>query len=152
MFDGLIRGAAGAGKMFSMRSRRSPSSAVDLLRRVDTALQKTMVYVWVRSQRMQDQSTSAPLSPRTSSLPQRYQVYPRIWESVIPELLAHRGVQALQPFLQLASRETVSPESKIVETLSPQLPNKRDRFIFTIPMATGSSTGVRATLLTVLVW
>lgn len=53
-----------------------------------------------------------------------YTVYPQIRESLSPELLAHRGVQALQPFLRLASRakrETLSPESTIVETASPQL-------------------------------
>ena len=53
-----------------------------------------------------------------------YTIYPQIRETVTPELLAHRGVQALQPFLHLSSlakRETLSPESQIVESVTPQL-------------------------------
>jgi len=43
-----------------------------------------------------------------------YSIYPQIRETVTPELLAHSGASALQPFLDfapLAKRETVSPES-----------------------------------------
>jgi len=43
-----------------------------------------------------------------------YTIYPQIRETVTPELLAHSGASALQPFLDfapLAKRETVSPES-----------------------------------------
>ena len=53
-----------------------------------------------------------------------YTIYPQIRETVTPELLAHREVQALQPFLHLSSlakRETLSPESQIVESVTPQL-------------------------------
>ena len=54
----------------------------------------------------------------------RYTVYPQIRETVSPELLAQDGASALRPFLHLASlakRESVSPESQIVESVSPQL-------------------------------
>ena len=53
-----------------------------------------------------------------------YEVYPQIRESVTPELLAGLGTVALQPPLNALlqpKRETLSPESQIVETLSPQL-------------------------------
>lgn len=53
-----------------------------------------------------------------------YTVYPQIRETVSPELLAQDGASALRPFLHLASlakRESVSPESQIVESVSPQL-------------------------------
>ena len=55
-----------------------------------------------------------------------YTVYPQIRETVSPGLLAHAGVWALQPFLNLVSlakRESVSPESELVEsvTLSTEL-------------------------------
>ena len=53
-----------------------------------------------------------------------YTIYPQIRETVTPELLARSGVSALQPFLDfapLAKRETVSPESQIVESVTPQL-------------------------------
>lgn len=54
----------------------------------------------------------------------RYTVYPQIRETVSPELLAQDGASALRPFLHLASlakRESVSPDSQIVESVSPQL-------------------------------
>lgn len=50
-----------------------------------------------------------------------YTVYPQIRETVSPGLLAHAGVWALQPFLNLASlakRESVSPESELVESVT----------------------------------
>lgn len=53
-----------------------------------------------------------------------YTVYPQIRETLTPELLARVGASALQPLLHftpLAKRETLSPESRIVETASPQL-------------------------------
>ena len=53
-----------------------------------------------------------------------YGVYPQIRETVTPELLAGLGAGALQPLLSslpLPKRETLSPESQIVESLSPQL-------------------------------
>ena len=49
-----------------------------------------------------------------------YTVYPQIRETVSPELLAQDGASALRPFLHLASlakRESVSPESQIVESV-----------------------------------
>jgi len=53
-----------------------------------------------------------------------YTVYPQIRETVSPELLAQDGASVLRPFLHLASlakRESVSPESQMVESVSPQL-------------------------------
>lgn len=53
-----------------------------------------------------------------------YDVYPQIRETVTPELLAGLGAGALQPPLNALprpKRETLSPESRIVESLSPQL-------------------------------
>jgi predicted nuclease of restriction endonuclease-like (RecB) superfamily len=53
-----------------------------------------------------------------------YSIYPQIRETLSPELLTHAGVPILQPFLKPASRrkrETPSPESQMVETVSPQL-------------------------------
>jgi predicted nuclease of restriction endonuclease-like (RecB) superfamily len=53
-----------------------------------------------------------------------YVVYPQIRETVTPELLAGLGVSAMMPLLNslpLSKRETLSPESLIVESLSPQL-------------------------------
>ena len=59
-----------------------------------------------------------------------YTLYPQIRETVTPELLARAGSSALQPLLHfapLAKRETVSPESQIVETVAPQsLPASSD--------------------------
>ena len=55
-----------------------------------------------------------------------YGVYPLIRETVTPELLAGLGAGALQPLLNslpLPKRETLSPESQIVESLPPQLPH-----------------------------
>ncbi|MBM3204059.1 DUF1016 domain-containing protein [Candidatus Woesearchaeota archaeon] len=52
-----------------------------------------------------------------------YTVYPQIRETVTPELLARAGATALDPLLDfapLAKRETLSPESQIVETVTPQ--------------------------------
>ena len=52
-----------------------------------------------------------------------YTLYPQIRETVTPELLASSGASALQPFLlfaRLAKRESLTPESQIVETVSPQ--------------------------------
>jgi predicted nuclease of restriction endonuclease-like (RecB) superfamily len=53
-----------------------------------------------------------------------YTVYPQIRESLSPELLARAGSSAFQSLIQSAQevkRETLSPESQIVETASPQL-------------------------------
>ncbi len=53
-----------------------------------------------------------------------YGVYPQIRETVTPELLDELGAGVLQPLvnaLPLPKRETLSPESEIVESLSPQL-------------------------------
>lgn len=53
-----------------------------------------------------------------------YEVYPQIRESLTPELVAGLRSGALQPLLNslpLPKRETLSPESPIVETVSPQL-------------------------------
>jgi predicted nuclease of restriction endonuclease-like (RecB) superfamily len=53
-----------------------------------------------------------------------YNIYPQIRETVTPELLARVSASALQPLLHfapLAKRETLSPESPMVETASPQL-------------------------------
>lgn len=53
-----------------------------------------------------------------------YGVYPQIRETVTPELLDGLGAGVLQPLvnaLPLPKRETLSPESEIVESLSPQL-------------------------------
>jgi predicted nuclease of restriction endonuclease-like (RecB) superfamily len=55
---------------------------------------------------------------------QLYQVYPRIRESVTPESLAEAGFNALLPpgnFLPFPIRESLTPESQIVETVTPQL-------------------------------
>lgn len=55
---------------------------------------------------------------------QLYQVYPRIWESVTPKSLAQAGFNAFLPlgdFLRFPIRESVTPESQIVETATPQL-------------------------------
>jgi predicted nuclease of restriction endonuclease-like (RecB) superfamily len=53
-----------------------------------------------------------------------YQVYPQIRESVTPELLDSLGAGALRPPLNALpqpKRESVTPESQIVETVTPQL-------------------------------
>jgi predicted nuclease of restriction endonuclease-like (RecB) superfamily len=53
-----------------------------------------------------------------------YEMYPQIRESVTPELLGSLGAGALQPPLKallLPIRESVTPESPIVETATPQL-------------------------------
>jgi predicted nuclease of restriction endonuclease-like (RecB) superfamily len=53
-----------------------------------------------------------------------YTVYPQIRETVTPELLARSGASPLQPLLHsltLSKRETLSPESPTVETVSPPL-------------------------------
>jgi predicted nuclease of restriction endonuclease-like (RecB) superfamily len=53
-----------------------------------------------------------------------YTAYPQIRETVTPELLARFGAGTLQPLLHAltpSKRETPSPESPIVETVSPQL-------------------------------
>jgi predicted nuclease of restriction endonuclease-like (RecB) superfamily len=53
-----------------------------------------------------------------------YEVYPQIRESVTPDLLGSLGAGALQPPLKALfqpKRETLSPESQIGETVSPQL-------------------------------
>lgn len=55
---------------------------------------------------------------------QLYQVYPRIWESVTPKTLAQAGFNALLPlsdFLPISIRESVTPESEILEAATPQL-------------------------------
>jgi predicted nuclease of restriction endonuclease-like (RecB) superfamily len=55
---------------------------------------------------------------------QLYQVYPRIWQSVTPKSLAQAGFNALLPlsdFLPISIRESVTPESEIVEAATPQL-------------------------------
>lgn len=56
-----------------------------------------------------------------------YEVYPQIRETVTPELLAGLGAGALRPPLNALpqpKRETLSPESQIVESLSPQLAHR----------------------------
>lgn len=53
-----------------------------------------------------------------------YEVYPQIRESVTPELLPSLGAGALQPpfvALALSKRESLTPESQIVEIVTPQL-------------------------------
>ena len=53
-----------------------------------------------------------------------YITYPQIRETVTPELLAGSGLPALLPLPESAAsakRETLSPESHIVETVTPQL-------------------------------
>ena len=53
-----------------------------------------------------------------------YEVYPQIRESVTPELLDSLGAGALRPPLNALpqpKRESVPPESQIVETVTPQL-------------------------------
>ncbi len=53
-----------------------------------------------------------------------YEVYPQIRESVTPELLPSLGAGALPPpfaAVALLKRESVTPESQIVETVTPQL-------------------------------
>ena len=53
-----------------------------------------------------------------------YVVYPQIRESVTPELIARFGAGALQPLLRSAipsKRESVTPESPIVESVTSQL-------------------------------
>jgi predicted nuclease of restriction endonuclease-like (RecB) superfamily len=55
---------------------------------------------------------------------QLYTVYPQIRETVTPELLAQSGAATLLPLLDLdgwVKRETVSPESQMVESVTPQL-------------------------------
>ena len=62
-----------------------------------------------------------------------YTVYPQIRETVSPELLAQDGASTLRPFLHLASlakRESVSPESQIVESVSPVHPDLVQRLSF----------------------
>ena len=62
-----------------------------------------------------------------------YTVYPQIRETVSPELLAQDGASVLRPFLHLASlakRESVSPESQIVESVSPVHPDLVQRLSF----------------------
>jgi len=53
-----------------------------------------------------------------------YGIYPQIRETVTPELLSGLGAGALQPLLNslpLPKRVTLSPESQMMESLSPQL-------------------------------
>ncbi|MCF7674138.1 MAG: PDDEXK nuclease domain-containing protein [Akkermansiaceae bacterium] len=55
---------------------------------------------------------------------QLYQVYPRIWESLTPKSLAQEGfgtLLRLLPRSPIPIRESVTPESQIVETATPQL-------------------------------
>jgi predicted nuclease of restriction endonuclease-like (RecB) superfamily len=55
---------------------------------------------------------------------QLYQVYPQIWESVTPQSLAESGFNALLPmsdFLTIPIRESLTPESQIVESATPSL-------------------------------
>ena len=55
---------------------------------------------------------------------QLYQVYPRIWESLTPKSLAQEGfgtLLSLLPPSPIPIRESVTPESQIVETVTPQL-------------------------------
>ncbi|CAN5856166.1 PDDEXK nuclease domain-containing protein [soil metagenome] len=55
---------------------------------------------------------------------QFYQVYPHIWESATPKLLAETGlgvIASLLPNSPSPIRESVTPESQIVESATPQL-------------------------------
>lgn len=55
---------------------------------------------------------------------QLYQVYPQIWESATPKSLEASGFTAMLPLVGLlpsSIRESVTPESQIVETVTPQL-------------------------------
>jgi len=55
---------------------------------------------------------------------QLYQVYPRIWESLTPKSLIQTGFANLLSLLPPSPspiRESVTPESQIVETVTPQL-------------------------------
>ena len=55
---------------------------------------------------------------------QLYQVYPQIWQSVTAKSLEASGLTAMLPFVHLlpsAIRESVTAESEIVETVTPQL-------------------------------
>ena len=50
-------------------------------------------------------------------------VYPHIWESLTPKSLAETGLGVIASLLPTAKspiRETLTPESQIVETVSPQ--------------------------------
>ena len=62
-----------------------------------------------------------------------YKVYPQIRESVTPELLAQSGIAPLMMFLQSDSsiRESATPESQIVESLTPHSPSLILRLSFT---------------------
>ncbi|NLT70538.1 MAG: DUF1016 domain-containing protein [Verrucomicrobiaceae bacterium] len=53
-----------------------------------------------------------------------YQVYPQIWESVTPKSLEASGFTAMLPLANLlpsSIRESVTPESQMVESATPQL-------------------------------
>jgi len=55
---------------------------------------------------------------------QLYQVYPRMWESVNPKSLAETGFNEFllrSDFLTIPIRESLTPESQIVEPATPQL-------------------------------
>ena len=62
-----------------------------------------------------------------------YTVYPQIRETLTPELLAQSGIAPLMMFLQSDSsiRESATPESHIVESLTPQSPSLILRLSFT---------------------
>ena len=65
---------------------------------------------------------------------QFYLIYPKIWESVTPKLIAD---SELSPLLQMLSshshsiRESVTPKSETVETVTPQSPSIIFRLSFT---------------------
>lgn len=55
---------------------------------------------------------------------QLYQIYPQIWQSLTAKSLLDAGISALIPLeaiLPSSIRESVTPESQIVETVTPQL-------------------------------
>ena len=62
-----------------------------------------------------------------------YTVYPQIRETLTPELLAQSGIAPLMMFLQSDSsiRESATPESQIVESLTPHSPSLILRLSFT---------------------
>ena len=65
---------------------------------------------------------------------QFYLTYPKIWESVTPNLIADLELNPLLDLLPSHShqiRETVTPESEIVETVTPQSPSILFRLSFT---------------------
>ena len=76
------------------------------------------------SQRLVPQGLNRATPRELRRFRQFYQAYPHIWESATPKSLAETGLvgfDSLLPTARSPIRESVTPESQSVETLSPQL-------------------------------